>query len=502
MASPHFRVLLLVTLALAQEGLDTEGEEFLSAARPCRSKLCAWRKEKFLQPENSTSSQQDGPGGGLARDHAPSSEERRCKKLECNDNQDLPIHPARIALLVSGLTQPVTSLMLSSVMREIVQPLGSDGVHVFVHTTASFTEDWGVGKQKAWRGNAPDDAVAKIYTSVLGECLRLLVVDRHYHSAEKVYTGMPPGEKCAGQAREECISSTVKGEQAWLPRSWRDPNPLTCRMQFFRLRELYPHVLAEEKVLKSRYSHLVRLRTDAIWYRPWNFRFVADINPQSRMVALPRGDAPGSDMVPDSFWISSRGAAHAAFSGFADFLQQPIDRKEIFDLFNCTWPLEGAEGSEHSDHAFGGEDGAAGTGLRGGLRDDNNSAFCREQILVAGAIWPEALVKYYFRSRFDVVDSCGLIGPYLSVQGWFKGGIDIADVCKLNTASPYHVLSTTLLIYQINSMLKVSPTLDLHGALEALKKRLRSMAGDRREWVLSEAARLDVDMSLLQMEED
>ena len=413
---------------------------------------------------------------------------------EFDDNQDLPIHPSRIALLVSGLTQPVTSLMLGSVMREIVQPLGSDGVHVFVHTTGSFTKDWDVEFLKACKGNDSDDTVAEIYTSVLGECLRTLVIDQQYHSAEKVYKGKTLGTKCAGQARAECVLSTVKGEQVWLPRVWHDPNPV-WRMQFYRLRELYPHVLAEEKMLRSRYSHLVRLRTDTIWYGPWNFKFVADIDPQSRTVALPRGDASGSDLVPDSFWITSRVAARSAFSGFADFLQQPIDRKDIFDLFNCSWLGEGAGGSEHEHHASAAAGGSASANCDERW-DDKNSAFCREQILVPGAIWPETLVKYYFRKRFDVIDSCGLMGSYVSVHGWLKGALDIADICKFGKTSPHHSVSLTLVVYQVNSMLPGS-TFDVQDGLEMLEDRLRSMAGDHRQLVLSVAARMGVDISHL-----
>ena len=58
--------------------------------------------------------------------------------------------------------------------------------------------------------------------------------------------------------------------------------------QFLRLRDLYPRVLAEERFLNARYSHMVRMRTDAVWFQPWDASLRRKIDPHSHAVAHPR----------------------------------------------------------------------------------------------------------------------------------------------------------------------------------------------------------------------
>ena len=263
------------------------------------------------------------------------------------------------------------------------------------------------------------------------------------------------------------------------------PKSRGYRKQFDRLSGLFPHVLAEEKLLGARYSHLVRLRTDSIWFKPWTFRFVGEIDPSSRTVALPHGTSPGVGFTPDNFWLSSRGAARAAFVGFADFLLQPIDRKAIFDFFNCSWPS-----------------GSAG-GIRGESdQNDTNSADCRSQIL-AGAtrdIWPETMARFYFRSRFEVKDSCDIVGPYVSVQGWNKGQLDVARQCAGRT---WAGITSKLLSYQISCLPSLQKWFPGDAYKQRLARDLQAMLNDPNPDVaarlLDEAARLNVDVSELDL---
>ena len=430
-----------------------EGEQAGDPQHPAAAKLAAWRARE------------------------------RARGIDIDDNDDLP-HHNRIALLMTGLTQPVTQLALASVQREIRQPLGENNVHIFVHTSS-------VDKSGRVCGHCAHDDVAEMFIAAFGEGLRTLVVDQEFRTAERVYTGKHEEPRCTvqhtgtGNSDLECVPSSWPGDEVPVPRMWHPPKSRGYRKQFDRLSGLFPHVLAEEKLLGARYSHLVRLRTDSIWFKPWTFRFVGEIDPSSRTVALPHGTSPGVGFTPDNFWLSSRGGARAAFVGFADFLLQPIDRKAIFDFFNCSWPS-----------------GSAG-GIRGESdQNDTNSADCRSQIL-AGAtrdIWPETMARFYFRSRFEVKDSCDIVGPYVSVQGWNKGQLDVARQCAGRT---WAGITSKLLSYQISCLPSLQKRFPGDVYQQRLARDLQAMLNDPNPDVaarlLDEAARLNVDVSELDL---
>ena len=85
----------------------------------------------------------------------------------------------KIALLLTGLTEPehlATHLVLPSIIREIITPLGPQNVDCFVHTSSL----------KGGGG----DAVAEVY-SRLGQSLAALVYVENYRGPERVHVRRP-----------------------------------------------------------------------------------------------------------------------------------------------------------------------------------------------------------------------------------------------------------------------------------------------------------------------
>ena len=95
-----------------------------------------------------------------------------------DDNGNLPVGH-KIALLMTGLTEPeflAPNLVLPSIMREIITPLGPQNVDCFVHTSSL-------------KGGG-EDAVAEVY-SRLGQSLAALVYVENYRGPERVHVRRP-----------------------------------------------------------------------------------------------------------------------------------------------------------------------------------------------------------------------------------------------------------------------------------------------------------------------
>jgi hypothetical protein len=190
---------------------------------------------------------EDSTGGSCAGGpRACWGEEERARARDQDDNQDLPISD-KIAIVMSGVTTPMTALFLDSVKREIMRPLGAEYVHVFIHTSSSKDLT-----------STSDEDVAQIYITVLGESMRTIIVDSKYKAFERKFFGKaseraglaekaPPeglqqGQKAprlarrAGREEHERVLVQIGGEDVWLPRVWYNPDDLRGgRMQFYRL---------------------------------------------------------------------------------------------------------------------------------------------------------------------------------------------------------------------------------------------------------------------------
>jgi hypothetical protein len=151
--------------------------------------------------------------------------------------------------------------------------------------------------------------------------------------------------------RDDCIKVVWKGDFAsftkmdgndtWVPRIWDPPTSHTPYFQFYRLAHLYPYMLAEEGRARRRYSHVVRMRTDALQYSTWDrIQQFRELIPSLKHVVSGPGfnNLRTPSFMVDSFWIASRAAASSVFVGFAHSLETPVDRKELFGYFNCPWP--------------------------------------------------------------------------------------------------------------------------------------------------------------------
>ena len=298
-----------------------------------------------------------------------------------------------------------------------------------------------------------------MYTQVLGDNLRVLVVDGQYRESERnAHDAAGTGRECSeadlqrawvrheqhsnassegwqsdsahdnenGAQRgrnESCVRMVLGKEAVWMPRKvWPlsgergGPRPF---LQFLRLRDLYPRVLAEERHLNARYSHLVRMRTDAVWFQPWDASLRDKIDPHSHAVAMPlhnmlpagwrqagvveeEANTGMPAFVPDNFWLVSRAAARSSFVGFCDFLSTGVDRRALFDFFNVPWP---PDCSQHSRS-------------------------CWQQVAGPWGIWPETLVHFYFAQRFELLESCALGLHYVTLHGALKkGSMELRTFC-------------------------------------------------------------------------
>jgi hypothetical protein len=198
-------------------------------------------------------------------------------------------------------------------------------------------------------------------------CLQTIIVDKEFREKGTFDIWVKKTkEKCLAK-REDYIQVKLNGKDTWVPRIWDPPTWYLGTVQFYRLAHLYPYMLAEETRACRRYSHVVRMRTDAIQESIWEGiqTFHEIIPPLNQVVAGPRFDnlRTPSHML-DSFWIASRAAASSAFVGFALSLEKQVDRKKFWEYFNCHWPPKPRTGGLFCDVAI-------------------------EQVFGPSSIWPE-----------------------------------------------------------------------------------------------------------------
>jgi hypothetical protein len=250
----------------------------------------------------------------------------------------------QIAIFLVGLTTPISAtLVIPSLVRYVIQPWGQENVDFFVHTSPmdSIVMD--------------DSDIIDSYARGLGSCLQGIVVDKKFRETETVYVRaktpilFDTEQACQSTImqsslqveRDDCVKVEMCGKDVWVPRIYDPPTSHLPYFQFHRLANLYPCMLAEERRARRRYSHVVRMRTDAIQYYMWDRipQFHKIIPPLSQVVSGPGfNNLRNPSYIFDNFWIASRAAASSVFVGFSHSLETQVDRKELFDYFNCSWP--------------------------------------------------------------------------------------------------------------------------------------------------------------------
>ena len=111
----------------------------------------------------------------------------------------------------------------------------------------------------------------------------------------------------------------------------------TGLLQFDRLRDAMLQVLREERVLRRRYSHVVRMRTDLIWLETWpsHSDLSTLIPPDSATLA---GDFLDQGIFSDYFWIASRAIAWAVYVDTWYDINLPMHRSLVEPDFGRRLP--------------------------------------------------------------------------------------------------------------------------------------------------------------------
>jgi hypothetical protein len=148
------------------------------------------------------------------------------------DNWDLPLGP-RIAVIVSGLGKKgVLEHALRSLQTNVVDAMGRDRVHVFLH-----------------------------------------IESRGFSSAE-VYDVLTQNLDPSNLKRFAINDSSAL-----------ELNAPPLRIQLDRLRAGFQLVLAEERMINERYGWVCRVRTDTFWLAKWKSQMLAKLVPQTSIVA-------------------------------------------------------------------------------------------------------------------------------------------------------------------------------------------------------------------------
>jgi hypothetical protein len=215
------------------------------------------------------------------------------------DNQLLPISSNLVAVMISGLwVSGVTDrYAIPSLRGHVMRALTRGGVgeaHIFVHSEPEA-----------------------------GSNMTLLELER---------------------VCREMLGTGLKGvfiKPAGVHRTVGEFEHLQYR-QYNRLRELLDMMLGQEVLIGERYSHVIRVRTDAIWVQ--DFPSYSDLlrAVPAGTVAVPRPKhqidrALGvtSKLVTDAFWISSRSIVYRLIFMMPVLLMRSLDMPTLADLLNC-----------------------------------------------------------------------------------------------------------------------------------------------------------------------
>mmetsp|Transcript_47484 Transcript_47484/g.148541 ORF Transcript_47484/g.148541 Transcript_47484/m.148541 type:complete len:306 (+) Transcript_47484:4551-5468(+) len=180
-------------------------------------------------------------------------------------------------------------------------------------------------------------------------------------------------------------------EEEWVRVDWNMEEVVTARSKFVaqyaRMRELYPLLLAQERYNRARYSHVVRMRTDVAFARPWP---PLTPPPFPRALVLgPRFSSPG--LLLDHFFIVSRAASWTLLYEMPLLFLRPIHLRSFVEGPGC---LEGEEEEE---------------------REEGEEGDCKKIVEGRWVPSPEQLVSMFLRRRFgkSLACSCNVTGEFV-----------------------------------------------------------------------------------------
>eukprot|EP00960_Hanusia_phi_P026667 746386-Hanusia_phi.AAC.2 len=135
-------------------------------------------------------------------------------------------------------------------------------------------------------------------------------------------------------------------EEEWTRIDWNMEEVVRARSKFVsqysRMRELYPLLLAQETYNRARYSHVVRMRTDVAFIRPWPPLAPAPWG--NALVLGPLFSSPG--LLLDHFFIVSRQASWDMLYQMPLLFLRPIHLRHFVEGPGCLENKEEADCSK------------------------------------------------------------------------------------------------------------------------------------------------------------
>lgn len=187
----------------------------------------------------------------------------------CPDNSHLPVG-GKVAILITGLTRSLTpALMLPTLTEHVIQGLGEEHVHVFVHTCGRPLGDSADKSAQA----KEREAIADMYKELVPvSVLRAVVVTSPDYGRTPQTIHLSNRYSAPINSTDEAGSDSDGTGIPGVPRFWEHPfetYPLVFLLQFESLVDIFRLLLREEIRQQERYSHVVRMRTDAMWSVRW-----------------------------------------------------------------------------------------------------------------------------------------------------------------------------------------------------------------------------------------
>ena len=348
------------------------------------------------------------------------SVDQACTGSETLDNQHLPIG-TKVAVLLVGLTRSITpAIMLPAFERHVLRQLGAEHVHVFIHTSPPGRE----GVDKAAQRRERREIQEMYQQLVPPEVLKAIVVtSSDYQNTPRTTFVASPDPSPVTIPQEDLL------HDGGYPRVWEHHLRMHQHslVWFYSLRDLFKLLLRQEVQQGARYSHVIRMRTDAIWMCDWaNYSMIQRyIPPESDFIGAAATAGP---LMVDHFWIASRAAARRAFVEMTYAMETPVDRRHMYQTFGCRWDnlkelhqqfgyaqynIDNLPQSEHDIVVDGKIHGKVYADEMYASTDDA----CYVSVLgphCSGGIYAEALVKYWLlllKLRFT--DCCQLTGEFV-----------------------------------------------------------------------------------------
>jgi hypothetical protein len=199
-------------------------------------------------------------------------------------------------------------------------------------------------------------------------------------------------------------------------------------VQFESLLDVFRLMLREEIRQQRRYSHVIRMRTDAIWSATWSpYPALRSLVPPTseKLAAVPTS----GPLFDDHFWIASRAVAWRAFVDAPYHMKQPVDRKHMYEVFGCNWsslsqvharagtqqydPLRSIPEDELLDDEYGRVYGKIFSD-RMFQEPEDACYFTIVGAVLGHSTWADTTLKYLLTLwGVDFVDCCGVTGEFI-----------------------------------------------------------------------------------------